>query len=195
MTLRMIYDDGIPLSEDFSEADYYYAIYDHAIPLQSPLGVEVSFGPYSASVGSNGAAADYYWISVFDVIEPYPNFSDISESIGINIEVSPGSVILRGPPGFHDLELYGIYYNLRNFYGEDFLVGTSIPAGFPEFNWEDILLTVDVMTPSMVRRNSVLEHRSLDTDDSTRRAGIIHRGGRPTGECFDRSGPGGIWAE
>ena len=147
MSLRVIYDDELPLSEDWSEADHYYAIYDHAIPLQSPLGMEVSFGPYSVSVGSNGAAADYYWISVFDVIEPFPNFPDISESIGINIQVPPGSVILQGPLGFHDLELYGIFYDLLNFYGEDFLVGKSIPAGFPEFNWENILLTVEVYDP------------------------------------------------
>jgi hypothetical protein len=147
MTLRVVYDDGIPISEDFSQADHYFVFYDYAIPLQSPLGMEVSFGPYAVSVGSGGAAASYYWINVFDVIEPYPNFPDISEAIGINIEVPLGSVILQGPPGFHDLELYGIYYDLRNFYGADFLVGTSIPAGFPEFKWEDILLTVEVYDP------------------------------------------------
>jgi len=147
MTLRVIYDDGIPISEDDSQPDHYCVYYDHAIPLESPLGMEVSFGPYAANVGSSGAAASYYWINVFDVIESYPNFPDISEAIGINIEVPPGSVILQGPPGFHDLELYGIDYGLRNFYGEDFLVGPSIPAGFPEFNWEDILLTVEVYDP------------------------------------------------
>jgi hypothetical protein len=147
MTLRAVYDDGIPISGDLSQADHYFVCYDHAIPLRSPLGMEVSFGPYAVSVGSSGAAASYYWFNVFDVIEPYPNFPDLSEAIGINIEVPPGSVTLQGPPGFHDLELYGIYYDLRNFYGEDFLVGPAIPAGFPEFNWEDILLTVDVYDP------------------------------------------------
>jgi len=147
MTLRMIYDDGIPISEDYSQADHYLVYYDHAIPLQSPLGMEVSLGPYAVSVGSSGAAASYYWISLFDVIESYPNFPDVSEGIGVNIEVPSGSVILQAPVGFHDLELYGIYYDLLNFYGEDFLVGTSIPAGFPEFEWENILLTVEVYDP------------------------------------------------
>ena len=97
MTLRAIYDDGIPISGDFSQPDHYFVCYDHATPLQSPLRMEVSFGPYAVSVGSGGEAASYYWIDLFDVIEPYPNFPDISEAIGINIEVSPGSVVLQAP--------------------------------------------------------------------------------------------------
>jgi len=147
MTLRVIYDPDVPLSGDYSEADYYYAEYDHAIPLQSPLGMEISFGSYGISVGSNGAAAEDYWISVFDVIESYPNFPDIQESIGIQIEVPPGSVILPGPPGFHDLEFHGIYCFFTNFGGHDFLVGPSIPAGFPLFDWDDIQLRVEVSDP------------------------------------------------
>jgi hypothetical protein len=147
MTLRVVYDAKIPLSEDLSEPDSYYAIYGHTIPLQSPLGMEVTFGPYAANVGSGGVPADYYEIDVFDVIEPYPNYPDLSESIGIKIGVAPGSLSLPGPPGFHDLDFKGIHYGLRNFYGEDFLDGMSIPARFPELNWEDILLTVDVHDP------------------------------------------------
>jgi hypothetical protein len=134
MTLRIVYDPQVPLSGDFSEAEFYYAEYDHPIPLRSNLGMEVSFGPYAATIGWNGAAEEYYWISVFDVIQPFPNFPDLSEAIGVNIEVPAGSLILPGPPGFHDLELTGIHYGLRNFYGQDFLNGTSIPAGFPEFD-------------------------------------------------------------
>ena len=117
MTLRVIYDPEVPLSEDLSEADFYYAIYEHAIPLQSHLGMQITFGPYAANVGSGGVAADSYTIDVFDVIEPFPNFPDISEAIGINITVPPRSLSMPGPPGFHDLELRGILYDLRNFYG------------------------------------------------------------------------------
>jgi hypothetical protein len=147
MTLRVIYDTEAPLSADLSQADHYYAIYDHALPLQSPLGMEATFGPYAADVGSGGAAADSYSIEVFDVIESFPNFPDLSEAIAIDISVTPGSLRLPGPPGFHDLDLKGISYGFRNFYGQDFLNGTAIPAGFPEFNWEDILLMVDVHDP------------------------------------------------
>jgi hypothetical protein len=150
MTLRVVYDSEVPLSGDYSEADYYYAEYDHAIPLESPLGMEISFGPYAISVGSNGAPAEYYWIGVFDVINAYPNFPDIQESIHIQIDVPPGSVILPGPPGFHDLEFQDIYYNFSNL-SSDFLVGPSIPAGFPLFDWELVQLVVEVYDPIYAR--------------------------------------------
>ena len=147
-TLRVIYDDEIPLSEDLSGADYYYVYYDHAIPLRSPLGMEVSFGPYTANVGSNGAAAEYYWIDVYDVPEPY-DIDDDEEAVGINIMVPPGSVILQGPPGFDDLELYGIFFSLGNSFGSDndFVLGTSIPARFPELDWDHYQLRVEVYDP------------------------------------------------
>jgi hypothetical protein len=54
--------------------------------------MEVTFGPYAANVGSDGVAAASYTIDVFDVIEPFPNFPDLSEAIGINITVPPGGL-------------------------------------------------------------------------------------------------------
>jgi hypothetical protein len=57
MTLRAIYADGIPISEDYSQADHYLVYYDHAVPLRSPLGMEVSFGPYAVRASSDRNAA------------------------------------------------------------------------------------------------------------------------------------------
>jgi len=64
-----------------------------------------------------------------------------------------GGWLLRGvrprdpAPGFHDLGLYGIDCDLWNFHAEDFLVDASISAGFPEFNWNDNRLTIEVYGP------------------------------------------------
>ena len=35
----------------------------------------------------------------------------------------------------------------QNYYSEDFLSGGSIPPEFPSFDWEGVLLTVDVYDP------------------------------------------------
>jgi hypothetical protein len=154
MTLRAIYDSDAPLAGDFSTPETFSALYEHALPLDSPLGMEVSFGPYAAKLGSGGVAANAYAIDVFDVIIPYPNFPDLSEAISINIQVAPFSLSLPGPAGFHDLDMRGISLGFRNFYGRDFLNGSSLPAGFPDFDWEDVLLTVDVYDPIYDRNGS-----------------------------------------
>ena len=52
MTLRMVYDSDALLAEDSSPPEAFLMIYEHALPLQSPLGVQVTFGPYDADVGS-----------------------------------------------------------------------------------------------------------------------------------------------
>ena len=145
MTLRVVYDSEVPLSGDYSEASYYYAEYDHAIPLQPPLGMEISFGSYAIRVGSNGAPAEYYWINVFDLIYSL-GYTETNESIGIHIETPPGSVILQAPPGFHDLEFQAIHYNFSNAWS-DFLTGPSIPAGFTLFDWDRTQLWVEVYDP------------------------------------------------
>jgi hypothetical protein len=161
MTLRVVYDSEVPLSGDYSEADYYYAEYDHAIPLESPLGMEISFGPYAISVGDNGGAAEYYWIYVFDLIYSL-GYTETNESIGIQIEAPPGSIILPGPPGFHDLEFQAIYYSFSNTFS-DFLVGPSIPAGFPLFDWDSTQLRVEVYDPIYARLGFVF----MDIDQVT----------------------------
>ncbi|MBW1688768.1 MAG: hypothetical protein JRS35_27370 [Deltaproteobacteria bacterium] len=162
MTLRMVYDSDAPLAGDLSTSEAFLMTYEHALPLQSPLGVQVTFGPYDADVGSAGVEPDKYGISVFDVIIPFPNYPDLSEAIGITITVPPLGVNLPGPPGFHDLDLSGIAFSFQNFYSEDFLNGGSIPIGFPSFNWENTLLTVAVYDPVYDRNGTAfLEVDSL----------------------------------
>lgn len=147
MTLRMFYDPAIPVAEDLSDPEAFLVRYEHALPLQPPLGVEVVFGPYVANVGSAGVAPEMYRITVFDVILPYPNYPDISEVITVATSVAPLTLTLPGPSGYHDLDLRGISFGFRNFYGEDFLNGPEIPPAFPGFNWEELMLTVDVYDP------------------------------------------------
>jgi len=161
MALRVVYDSNVPLSGDYSNAAYYYAEYDHAIPLQPPLGMEISFGPYAVSIGGNGAPAEYYWISVYDEIDD-PNSDYIKESVDIEIDAPVGSVIVPGPADFHDLEFHAIYLNFFNSYS-DFLLGPSIPEGFPLFDWNTTQLYAEFYDPIYDRLGFVF----MDVDQLT----------------------------
>lgn len=161
MTLRVVYDSAAPLVEDVSEPGLFFQRnYEHVLPLVSPLGVRVDFGPYSARVGGGGAVAEAYTINVFDAIDLLA-FPEVGELIALTISVPPQTLTLSGPPGFHDLELKNIELDFFNVH-DLFLNGAEIPAGFPGFAWENTLLAVDVYDPIYDRDGTaILDIQSL----------------------------------
>ena len=151
MTARLTYDDESPLAFlDDQSPDFVSARYDHALPLSSPLGVEVDFGPYSATAGSSGAAASRYAIHLFDDLESLC-CPDISEHVGLELTVPAFSFTLSAP-GFNDLDLRTVRLDFISYSGiEDLLDGPALPPDFPELAWEEVRLTVNVFDPIWAR--------------------------------------------
>lgn len=148
VTLEVIFDDAIPAAViDDATPLYVSARYDHALPLATPLGVDVQFGPYSAAAGSRGATPDRYAISVFDDLGS-GCCPGLPESVGVEMLVPPLSVTLAGPDGFHDLDLKSVRLDFLNYGGGgNLLTGAALLPGFPELAWDESRLTVEVFDP------------------------------------------------
>lgn len=148
VTAHVTFDDAIaPALVDDASPQYISARYDHALPLASPLGMSVQFGPYTAVAGSSGAMPDRYAISVFDDLGS-GCCPGLPESMAIEILVPDFSFTLTGHGGSHDLDLRAIRLEFLNYGGAgNLLTGAAIVPGFQDLAWEEIRLTVDVYDP------------------------------------------------
>lgn len=148
VTAQITFDDAIaPALVDDASPQYIATRYDHALPLVSPLGMSVQFGPYTAVVDSGGGAPLRYAISVFDDLGS-GCCPGLPEAMAIEILVPPFTVTLPGHAGSHDLDLRAIRLDFLNYGGAgNLLTGAAIVPGFQDLPWDEIRLTVDVYDP------------------------------------------------